>query len=271
MFKRLLELQIIPNNNKSGIKIKEDFEIDVEITRQIGKTVPAKINVYNLADDTIANIKNNYNVIISAGYVDDGGLFVIYTGVVSNIETTISNLDKITQIELTANQQYLNSIIFNKSYKSKISKRTILQDMANLTGLPYDIPSDELLNNTIKFSFNGKVMQGLEQVAKPLGYTVYNDNGRLVFSHFQKPVKKSNQVPLVNEAHGLIGSPTTKTEEKKGVRIICESLFNSELKLGNFFVLQSKYLNITLKCVKIQYKLNSRLGDFKQSIEAVKV
>lgn len=107
--------------------IEFETNFDTEPIPDLGE-----VNIYNLSDNTLAEITLGDGIIVNAGYNDDIGS--IFHGVISEIETTNEGVDTVTKIKMiNVTQQYLNRYI-NFAYGAGANTKYLIRDMLDYAG-----------------------------------------------------------------------------------------------------------------------------------------
>lgn len=128
-----------------------DFEVPFEDSEQL---MVAKINIYNLSENTRNSIERNQPIIINAGYEDDIG--VVFVGKVSGKSSKHQGTEWITTITATEAMEEWLSRKVNKTYAKGQDAESIVKDLLNIFGV--EISKTELKEN--KVYQGGKVCDG---------------------------------------------------------------------------------------------------------------
>lgn len=124
----------------------------------------ADVSIFNLSDDSIANIKSGQNIIVNAGYGDDIG--TILDGVIESANLVRQGVDRELQIKaLNVTTQYFNTTI-NKTYAAGVDSEYLLRDILGSIGI---IPNTVNLASPqvyqLGFNANGKVLNLIKRIA----------------------------------------------------------------------------------------------------------
>ncbi|MFD1206631.1 phage protein [Sporosarcina contaminans] len=228
------------------------FDSEFDDSEKINTT---KIKVYNLSSKTIAGIKQNSPVLLSAGYGNDFG--VIFEGVVKNPQTTWNGVDKITEIEgVDRHGLYLTKKV-NKTFSPGTTSSTILRFLIQEAGLGIGdfSPVQDFVYRKGK-TLKGNVSSLIKAVVKDTKSKMHINRGKI----YIRDVKKGDNTGFViNKDTGLIDVPeriesevTNKKTKKKSTRVgwKVKMLLNHKITVDSIIVLQSKVVTGTFRVVK---------------------
>ena len=197
---------------KSGNVIISSEELDVEFTVPFDDDMEpneAEITIYNLADNTIKQLKKDDVLTIEAGYKGDTG--VLFTGFITKIKTKHDGPDKVTTIYAMDDikDHTLESISYSKGTKASY----ILKDLISKTGIPvavFNPRRDHTYENSE--TVDGDLMSCIKDYADVCGISVFVSKGKIYAQH----IKEGENIGFtVNVDTGMIGSPADFEEEKK--------------------------------------------------------
>lgn len=209
LFKRSVVVKIGP----AIVIDRENFKLTFEVPFD-DDTEPneIKVEVYNLSDTTIANIKKNNVLTIEAGYVsDDTG--IICTARVSKVETKISGRDRITTIYALDSNSLDDKQITKKTYAKGTRASYILKDLASQLGVtigPIKLEDDVIYSSG--WTVEGKIVDSMQTVALHCGVSVYINKGTL----YIRSLDDGDDAYFVLKSDtGMIGSPEEFHEENE--------------------------------------------------------
>ncbi len=221
----------------------DKFEIDfrVPFSKEPEPDI-SEIKIYNLSENTIANIKSKAYVILNAGYKGDVGN--ILSGKIEKITSEWEKVDKVTKITLSDGGFEWRNAKINKTYQKGITAKYIMQDLANILGLEIaEINPTKNISYNLGRTINGSVGSALKQLVKDTGSKMYINKGKL----YIREDNKGNETGfLLDSEHGLIDSPERIEEEKNGEKIIkykIKSLLNYKLTTDSIIEVKSRTLN----------------------------
>ena len=221
----------------------DKFEIDFRVPFSTNKEPDiSEVMIYNLTQNSIANIGAKAYVILNAGYKGDTGN--ILTGKIENISTAWDGVDKVTTLKVSDGGIDLRGAKASKTYQAGTSASFIMSDMAGMLGLEIGEISPKI-DTIYKLgkSIAGSVKPALEQLVKETGSKMYIHKGRLYIRDEQKGTEIGF---LLNSDTGLIGSPEKIEEEKDGQKVIkygVNSLLNHKIGTDSIIKVQSRTIN----------------------------
>ena len=170
---------------ENGIDYSPDFEIETEFDITESTNI-AKIVIYNLTDEMIKKLKKGVEVVIKAGYWNDGvnkDIGVIYKGIIESLKGSWSNADKKFEITCnTYNDEYKNTKInlkTGKGTKASTIIKLILSKLDKLKagtielGKDIDYKDGKTMHNNVKHIF--------KELAKDTKSVFFITNGVVTF------------------------------------------------------------------------------------------
>ena len=170
---------------ENGVDSSPDFEIETEFDITESTNI-AKIVIYNLTDEMIKRLKKGVEVIIEAGYWNDGknkDIGVIYKGIVESLKGSWNNADKKFEITCnTYNDEYKDTKInlkVGKGTKASTIIKLILSNLDKLKagkielGKDIDYKDGKTLHNNVKHIF--------KELAKDTKSVFFITNGVVIF------------------------------------------------------------------------------------------
>lgn len=195
--------KITLDSSNIDIEFTVPFDNDIEVNE-------AEISVYNLSDESIANLKYNQKITITAGYKDDTG--IIFSGYISKTKTKYDNVDKVTTIYALDDQSLLDKEIQEISYAENIKSSYVLEDLLKRTGLPIAIfnPRHDYINKD-PLKIDGSLNEAIKKFAKQCGVDVYILKSK-IYAHDIRTASIDISFDI-NSNTGMIGIPEEFTEE----------------------------------------------------------
>ena len=208
LFKRFAEVKIgdyfCANSNDFTIRFSVPFDDDTEPNE-------STIEIYNLSNNTVSNIKKNDVCIITAGYERDTG--VILKGRVSFVKTVQEGVDKLTTIYVLDSEDLTTKTIESKKYSSGVSASNILKDLAKKVGLTITqlkLPTD--VKYSKGWTCEGEILGEMEKIANHCGASAYINKGLL----YIRPLTDGDDTNFeISVETGLLDSPNEFYEEKE--------------------------------------------------------
>ena len=170
---------------ENGVDSSPDFEIETEFDITESTNI-AKIVIYNLTDEIIKKLKKGVEVVIEAGYWNDGknkDIGVIYKGIIESLKGSWNNADKKFEITCnTYNDEYKDTKInlkAGKGTKASTIIKLILSKLDKLKagkielGKDIDYKDGKTLHNNVKHIF--------KELAKDTKSVFFITNGVVTF------------------------------------------------------------------------------------------
>ncbi|MDL2253309.1 hypothetical protein LJC49_04460 [Ruminococcaceae bacterium OttesenSCG-928-I18] len=213
------------------------YEYDFEFTAEFSdSSAPdeGEVTLYNLTDDTIQNIRVGKIVGVSGGYgwgdQSDQGVWLF--GWVTGCETEWKDADKLTTIyvrstagaggQLEQQEAAETDLVAGGSrisltYEAGVTAGFILQQLCDMTNIPiaeFTLKNDRPFSEAV--TIEGDLHQKISEYASMCGVWAYEVNGLLYVKDMRMDTSRNSF--LLNEASGLLDSPTPYTEEVKDTR-----------------------------------------------------
>jgi hypothetical protein len=208
-FNRVVECSV------AGITIK-DLKITFEVNKSTSKSAnTCKIQIYNLRDETTKKIEDaDTNLILKAGYEDEGGAKNIFFGAVLSTFDKMDGSDRILEIEALDGIKEIKNKTFSKSYKPGTKIKRIVDDLTAVIGLPVrNIKTLPDLSYVNAYGFAGFALNGLSNV---LGYAkrFYTiQNNELIILSGNETFKQTGIT--LSDKTGLLGTPIAIKDSSK--------------------------------------------------------
>jgi hypothetical protein len=173
----------------------------------------SEVKIYNLATETINDLKKNSWGYINAGYGSDiGG---ILTGVIKDVKTVWEGADRLTTITMADTSDSWLTKEINKTYKTDVTAKQILTDAVNASSLKLgkiSLPTNKVYKGgkTIK----GPIGKVLDDIIPDCNAKWHTTGGKVYISGKNEGTESN---VLLNKNSGLIETPTpfTKNEDYK--------------------------------------------------------
>lgn len=254
------DIDVLAGGKKFQSLGENALEIDFDIPFN-DKEEPdvSEVNIYNLSEDSINEIKKQDYCIVNAGYRELGNKACVVSGDIEDVTTDWEGLDKVTKIKVSDGGKEWRQAKLNKTYAEGTKASLIMQDLCGVLG--YEVveikPKEDItykLGKTIK----GYCSDSLKRLVKDTKSKMYINKKRITI----RDEKKGNDIGfLLNSETGLVGNPTLnkddsgdKTdlrnsekkkkknkEEKKTWKVIC--LLNAKIETDSIIKIESKTCN----------------------------
>lgn len=228
------------------------FDSQFDDSEKINTTT---VKVYNLSPQTIAGIKQNSAVLLSAGYQDDIG--VIFEGIIKNPKTEWQGVDKITEITCVDQHGLYLTKKVNKTFAPSTTSSTILRFLIQDAGLGIGdfSPVQDFVYRNGK-TLKGNVSALIKTIVKDTKSKMHINRGKI---YIRDPKRGDNTGFVINKDSGLIDHPekieseetdkkTKETTNRVGWKV--KMLLNHRITVDSIIVLQSKAINGTFRVVK---------------------
>ncbi|QBL97923.1 hypothetical protein EauM23_00030 [Exiguobacterium phage vB_EauM-23] len=240
------------------------------------------IEIFNLSKSTIAYLKRNERVSLTAGYKTDGK-GVILASRVSSVRTLMSGVDKVTRItvidgpnldgiempertEITGKKKKTVKKTRKKTYAKNTKASQIVRDLIPLLGVAVGkirIPRDVTFSKG--YTVEGKVLDELKKLAKTCRCQVFIHKQRLYFCTVAD-VATSTQFNFSSDT-GLIGSPEYyENDEERGYKL--RALLQFRVGVGSLVNIDSRTAKGRFRVKRGRHYWNG--SDFMTEIEVVK-
>lgn len=194
-------------------KLRFKFTVEKSLTETTNK---AKIEIYNLSEQTRADISSRSFLILKAGYKEDSGLETLFSGDVSRVLHSKEPPNVVTHIESNDGADVMQSTYISLSYKEGVSALSVLRAIAGKMGIPLQL-STRLSDTTYvgSFAYTGTAKEALTRVSKKLSASWSIQNGVL------QVVLRGDSMPApavrLSSATGLVKSPERVKDTKTSI------------------------------------------------------
>ena len=208
---RLIEVEFRPQNSQAIILNGLKIGFDVLKTSD-PKANETTLNIWNLSKTTYDRTAIvDTDVIIRAGYEDEGGLIAIAYGKVISSKRKIERPEIIHEYTILDGQKESRDAYVSVSYKRGTTSSTIIRNLIEFIGLPIalgsDIPQQEY---TSGYSFVGLAVDALGEVLARLSYTFTIQNQEIYI--FKEGDFINAQAEVISPETGMIDSPVALTD-----------------------------------------------------------
>ena len=256
---------------------------DLFITFNVQKTAKEQSNsctvtIANLSEQTRNSIKEIDDVLtLSAGYEEDVGAKVIFTGDVVRIKHNINPPDIITEIECGDGIKTLRETRASTSYKDGTPAKNVLNELAKKMGLPIrEIPEDIDEQYVQGFSHAGSIRDAINKVTDRLGleWSVQNEEIQIL----KKGLASKGSAINISFETGLLEYPEkldnlrdnlTETQPAPGVRV--KTLLNPDLIPGGKIFIEVGEFPGLYRIDRVSHTGDNRDGEFISEIEAAQL
>lgn len=280
MFGRTAVLNVGKNVSIDSDNLTMNFEVIFDDDTDPNEST---IEIYNLSNSTIAYLKRNERVTLTAGYKTDGR-GVILSSRISSVRSPRDGVDRITRITVidgpdlegieipertettgTGKKKKVKKTR-KKTYGKNAKASQIVRDLVPLLGVAIGkirIPRDVTFAKG--YTVEGKVLDELQKLAKTCRAQVFIHKQRLYFCPVAD-VATSTQFTLTSDT-GLIGSPEPyEDDNERGYKVKC--LLQFRIGVGSL-------INIDSRSVKGRFRVKRGRhywdgSDFMTEVEVIK-
>lgn len=217
LFDRVYKLQVGKAGGQ-GVEIT-DLHITFDIQKTAKKTPnTSTVKVWNLTEKTRKELEQpDTKCILYAGYKDDAGPLLIFSGGVTHAWSKIDGPDIITEFELGDGTQEMRDTTISVGYAGKVKSKTVLNDVSKKMGLPLTLPSNAPEREWVHgLSYHGSATGLLDKVTKGTGLEWSVQNGSLqVIEHGMVTTRQGIELAVDS---GLIYSPERIRKSKTATK-----------------------------------------------------
>lgn len=252
----------IPNDAQTSFVNQfqiQNLRVSFSITKSNSWAVNSGvIKVWNLSADKRNEIKN-YGCLVElyAGYRDNGGLQVLYTGYTDTVSHNFDLPEIVTALECSDSARYAIAGTTSKgsvSYAAGAPAQQILRDCASAMGISL-VLLPTFKNLAYPYGFKGCYLyrEIIQKVCDYLSLQPSYQNNRLFIYPIEFPANTSIPISQINESTGMIGIPQRFTNRKQdtykatfaprtGYRV--NTALQPNILPGNIVSLSSNHLSI---------------------------
>ena len=247
--------QKVSITTNQGINIKNDdldFTFDIPFDDDLEPN-EATITIYNLSDETVAKIKRNDQITVTAGYGDDTG--IIFAGRISSALTYWQGNDRITNITALDTHNLEDVELEDISYGAGTKASTVLKDLLAKLNLPVAvirIRRDYTYED--KVNVTGNLFDNIKKYSEVCGISTYINQGKI----YSRYVKDGDNISFtVSVDTGMIDDPQV-FEEEQVAEDFKETIVGYEVKmlLQHRMTTAAKF-NIKSRNVSGQFRVRS--------------
>lgn len=274
---RNFELTIGDTKTEDAVVITPPMYVSFSVNKSSAnqkRSNSAEIEVYNLPDDKINVLNQDYPVAILKVAYADNELVTLIQGEVISVSTRKQGADKVTQIQIGSGYVALNHKTIEKVVPAgKTVKEVITTLQKEMTGVSKGVFSGFNIQNKVLYgySISGTARETLDNLCRAyhLDYNIDHD-----ILHVYDAVGTIDEnytlAPLISESSGLIdlpyetkvavGKAKKSVENKGGVSFQC--LLNPTLQAGSIIKLESKTISGWYKLSELRHFGSNRSNDW---------
>lgn len=256
-----------------------DIEFDVPFADKAEPDV-ATVTIYNLSNDSIAEIKKEGKAILSAGYKEMHNISEILSGEIEEMKTEWRGLDKVTTITISDGAKSWRKKELNKTYANDTKAKAIMKDLIDTLGYTVvELNPKNNINYPLGKTIKGVASKSLIQLAKDTESKMFVNKGRIVIRPEDKGYESGI---LLNADSGLLDTPTQnknmtgdkidtpdrekdkKNNEEEVPSWTVKCLLNPQIETDSIISIESRSIN-----GKFRVKSGKHSKDFTTELEVV--
>jgi hypothetical protein len=207
------------NSDTNGVEItatRVAFKIEKDFAKEPNT---CELHLTNLNQGARHELtRNPLFVHVSAGWEDNGGVQLLFTGDLRHGQSVKDGSEWDTVLQLADGGRAFQHARISRSYKAGTSALTVIRDAARSMGLalPQNLETSPALTRSFPtgIQLHGKTSDELTQLLQPYGYRWTIQNGRLTV--LKDDDVEPNQAIVISQETGMIGAPEFGRPEKNG-------------------------------------------------------
>lgn len=254
------EVEVLVNGHKLTAPLRIDFQIKFDPDPEPNT---GEIEIYNLSEETIAEINKGSQVILNAGYSGDVG--TIMAGVINHAGAYWDKLDKILKLETGDATDKWASTVVNKSYAPGTKASQIIRDILGMLGLEigdFQLPNDVIYTKGRTISSAAQL--AIRSIAIDCGAKFHINNGLV---YITDPEYGNDIAFVLNSDTGLLDTPSKIDSEDSDYKVRC--LLNHRITTDSILKIESKTANGFYRVVRGRHICDN--NDFINEVEVVAV
>ena len=299
-FNRIVRVQIVsPLREPAGLVERQLLDTGIlgggslefsglKISFRVKKTESSDPNtctltIFNLNEDSRSKINiEKSQLYLFAGYEQDTGEELVFTGNVTNVNDTIQRPNVVSVIDAADGEKELNESKMSVSFKEGVTLFQIFEKVIDTFNLPVKFKKALEFTKKVKYNngsaFIGQAKALMDLLTADVRLTWSIQNGELKFYENTKADFSSAVVLTTNT--GLIGSPTkikvkkgTRTEEKESDGWKFVSLLQPKIEPGGIVKVTSREIldGSQFKVINVDHDGDSIEGSFQTTVEAMQL
>lgn len=254
---RAYELVIGNTNTGDGLLIN-NLQVTFDISKSSSnkdKTNSASIEIYNLSDESLKLIDNDYPAAsFSAGYVDTGGVKRLFSGQVNSVTTRKSGTDRVTQITMGNGYVELNHDVMSSLVAPGRTVKDVAEEIRKaLPNASRGVYNGTNLNNQIIYGYPlmGTPKEMLDELSEKYqidwqledDVLYVHDSDRANNENFEEAYVVSKYTGLIENAYRVTGDRRrSKKDDIKKQSTQWKMLLNPDIQAGDIVKLEDTLL-----------------------------
>lgn len=259
MLQRNRAYELIIGNYQTGDGLLiNNLQVTFDISKSSSnkdKTNSASIEIYNLSDESLKLIDNDYPAAsFSAGYVDTGGVKRLFSGQVNSVTTRKSGTDRITQITMGNGYVELNHDVMSSLVAPGRTVKDVAEEIRKaLPNASRGVYNGTNLNNQIIYGYPlmGTPKEMLDELSEKYqidwqledDVLYVHDSDRANNENFEEAYVVSKYTGLIENAYRVTGDRRrSKKDEIKKQSTQWKMLLNPDIQAGDIVKLEDTLL-----------------------------
>lgn len=259
MLQRNRAYELIIGNYQTGDGLLiNNLQVTFDISKSSSnkdKTNSASIEIYNLSDESLKLIDNDYPAAsFSAGYVDTGGVKRLFSGQVNSVTTRKSGTDRITQITMGSGYVELNHDVMSSLVAPGRTVKDVAEEIRKaLPNASRGVYNGTNLNNQIIYGYPlmGTPKEMLDELSEKYqidwqledDVLYVHDSDRANNENFEEAYVVSKYTGLIENAYRVTGDRRrSKKDEIKKQSTQWKMLLNPDIQAGDIVKLEDTLL-----------------------------
>lgn len=259
MLQRNRAYELIIGNYQTGDGLLiNNLQVTFDISKSSSnkdKTNSASIEIYNLSDESLKLIDNDYPAAsFSAGYVDTGGIKRLFSGQVNSVTTRKSGTDRVTQITMGSGYVELNHDVMSSLVAPGRTVKDVAEEIRKaLPNASRGVYNGTNLNNQIIYGYPlmGTPKEMLDELSEKYqidwqledDVLYVHDSDRANNENFEEAYVVSKYTGLIENAYRVTGDRRrSKKDEIKKQSTQWKMLLNPDIQAGDIVKLEDTLL-----------------------------
>jgi hypothetical protein len=252
-----------------------DLRVKFKITKSLAKDPnTAEVVVYNLAETTRARMqKQAAKVVVRAGYLNTVGQ--IFVGDSHSIEHTREGSDWVTKIQCGDGARSLTQARVSQSFGAGSTVNDVVGAVGKVAGFDVTqllgagkLKALQQRQFTGGYAAHGPAGDVLDRLLRGAGVEWSVQDGKLQV--LERGRGSTERIVELDSTHGLVGSPTYATAEKRGRKAVLKfkALLSSEIRPGRRLAFTSAEFGGVHRVLKVTHSGDTHGGEWYTEGEA---